>query len=96
MAQDLSKVYVSRNKALAIMEQVRPRLVEHLKNGMQREDANREVADWLRGENNILSPYADEVVAGLLVSDNEITMRREFGDEFCDAWAKAMNGIKKQ
>lgn len=96
MAQDLSQVTVNRKQALAIMEQVRPRLVERLKNGMQREDANREVADWLRGENNILSPYADEVVAGLLVSDNEITMRREFGDEFCDAWAKVMNGIKKQ
>ena len=84
MAQDLSQLTVSRKQALAIMEQVRPRLVERLKNGMQ------------RGENNILSPYADEVVAGLLVSDNEIAWRREFGDEFCDAWAKAMNGIKKQ
>ena len=96
MAKDLSQVTVNRKQALAILEQVRPRLVERLKNGMQREDANREVADWLRGENNIPSPYADEVVAGLYVSDNEIAWRREFGDEFTDAWAKFMNGINKQ
>lgn len=96
MAQDLSQVTVPRREATAIVSEVRPRLVAHLKDGMSREDANRIVADWLRGQGNILSPYADEVVAGLFISDNEIAWRKEFGDEFCDAWAEAMYKTKRK
>lgn len=96
MAQDLSQVTVSRKQAMVILEQTRPRLVERLKNGMQRDDANREVAAWLRGERNILSPYADEVVAGLYVSPKEIEMRLKYGDELAESMIKIMQMMDKK
>ncbi len=96
MGQDLSQVTVNRKQAIIILEQARPRLVERLKNGMQRDDANREVADWLRNENNILSPYADEVVAGLYVSPKEIEMRLKYGDKVAEGMMEIMQMMNKK
>ena len=81
--------------ALDILNEVRPVLVGHLKDGMSREEANRVTAEWMRASDNILSPYADEVVAALFVSDTEIEWRREFGDEFVDMWIEMKNQSPK-
>lgn len=77
---DLSTVFVPAREAKAILECVRPTLVAHLVNGMKRKDADALVANQLRKQDNILSPYADEVVSALVVTDDEIEFRRWFGE----------------
>ena len=77
------------------MEELRPKLVQHLVEGMSREQANDLEIERLSAAGNILSPYAHYVVTHIVVEDGEIEMRRKYGNEFCDAWAKAMNEIKK-
>lgn len=85
---DLSTISVPRREALAILDQVRPMLVQRLVDGVSRKEANAIVAGQLRKQENILSPYAKEVVVALVVTDEEIDFRRTFGNDFADAWAK--------
>ena len=69
---DLSKVKVPRKQAMEILETMRPILVQHLVDGMSREQANAVTAEQLRASDNILSPYATEVIEALVVTDEEI------------------------
>lgn len=94
--ENVADVKLPRKEALAILERVRPRLVAELKSGKSREDANAIVADWLRGEGNILSPYADYVVGKLIVTQEEIDMRLKYGDEFTEAYISVTNTMKSK
>lgn len=90
---DLSKVMVSKKEATEIIMQVRTRLVSWLKEDYDREYANNIVTEWLRNQNNILSPYAADVVSQLYINPTEIKWRKEFGDEFTDAWIRAKSSV---
>ncbi len=93
---EVANVMLPHKEALRILGETRPRLVALLKEGRKRDDANREVAEWLRGEQNILSPYADYVVGRLYVSSGEIEMRRKYGDEMAEAMIEIMNLINEK
>ena len=96
MGQDLSKVWVNRKEVTPIVEETRKRLVALLKEGKSREEANKQVSEWLVASDNALSPYATEVVDALYISDTEIEWRKEFGDAFCDLWAQTQHKMKRQ
>ena len=91
---DVSNVKVPRKEALAILEQLRPKLVRHLVDGMSREQANAIVAEELERAGNILSPYARYVVTHIVVEDGEIEMRRKYGNKFTDDYVALMNAIR--
>lgn len=94
--ENVADVMLPRKEALAIMERVRSRLVAELKSGKSREAANAIVADWLRGEGNILSPYADYVVGELTVTQDEIDMRLKYGDETAEALMELTKMMKSK
>lgn len=82
-------------EATNILNQCRKRLVSWLKEGHTREYANIIVITWLKDQNNILSPYAEDVIPKIHISEAEIKWRKEFGDDFVDAYAKVRNALKK-
>jgi len=91
---NVADVKVPRKEALAIMEQVRPKLVQHLVDGMDREQANALVIEQLSAAGNCLSPYAHYVVTNLVVEDGEIEMRRKYGNKFTDDYVAVMNAMR--
>ena len=93
--KDYGDVMLPKGEATAILEQVRPKLVDLLVRGVDRKQANATVAAWLAGQGNILSPYADYVVERLVVEQGEIDMRREHGDAYTESFIKIMQIMKE-
>lgn len=92
---DISKVYLPKKESLEILAQCRQRLVSLLKDGKDRKTANDEVVEWLKNQNNILSPYAYDVVLKLYINPTEIEWRKEYGDGVVDAYVATKNFLKE-
>lgn len=92
---DLSQVKVPVKQAKAILMDCRNRLVENMMNGICRKDAHTEVAEWLEGQDNILSPYAHDAVFALIVTDDEIEFRKQYGNAMAEAVVLVRNAMAK-
>lgn len=91
---DYGNVMLPKREALKILEELRPVLVQHMVEGMSREQADALVIEQLSAAGNCLSPYANYVVPRLVVEDGEIEMRRKYGNGFTDAYVRMMNAVK--
>lgn len=91
---NVADVRVPRKEALAILKELRPVLVQHIVEGMSREQANALVIKQLSAAGNCLSPYAHYVVKNIVVEDGEIEMRRKYGNEFTDAYVAVRNTMR--
>lgn len=84
-----------KKAATEILMQCRTRLLAYLKVGESRANADKEVIAYLREQDNILSPYAADVVPQLFISEEEVKMRVKYGDAFADAYIEVLNMMKK-
>ncbi len=68
---------------------------DKLVNGICRKDAYTEVAEWLEEQDNILSPYAHDAVFALIVTDDEIEFRKQYGNAMAEAVVLVRNAMAK-
>ena len=92
---DLSKVVVPKNESMQILTECRKRLVNDMLGGCDRKTANAYVSAWLIDQNNILSPYAIECVSAIEITDEEISLRKQYGSELYDLLVQWFNKAKK-
>ena len=92
---DDGNVRLPKRESMRILDEMRPKMVALLKEGHERKEVNTIMAKWLGEQGNILSPYAEYVVEHIVIEPTEIKLRLKYGDDFVEAWVKAMNEIKK-
>ena len=92
--ENVANVMLPKREAMRILEELRPKLVQHLVEGMSREQADALVIEQLSAAGNCLSPYAHYVVTNLVVEQGEIDMRRKYGNKFTDDYVALMNAMR--
>lgn len=65
-------------EVLPILAATRNDLLSHLVfDNMNRDEAETKTIAWLKKENNILSPHAEDVVSNMLIEDDDINFWKE-------------------